>query len=155
MGTNPRRILVAVSDPEQLPDLVGLACALAGSQRNLEIHALHVLVIPRTLPVDAEMQGEVARGEALLAKAEEVAEARGGRRVRTDLLQAREAGPAILEEINEKSIDTVVLGSCRRRAFGERAFGDTVEYVTKRARCRVVIAVPPEPAARVQEGGHP
>jgi nucleotide-binding universal stress UspA family protein len=140
-----KRLLVAITEAEQLEALVGLACGLAGGPRHLDLTILHVVVIPRSLPLEAEMAAEVAEGETLLAKAEEVAEALGGRHMRTDLLQAREAGPAILQEIHERAIEAVVLGARRGRAFGEHAMGPTVEYLIKHAPCRVVIAVPPAP----------
>lgn len=151
MGTKPAAILVSINDPDQLADLVGLACSLAAPERHGSVYALHVVVIPRTLPVDADMKDEVAAGEALLARAEAVAEERFGRRIQTDLLQARDAGPAILEEVREKQIDAVVLGHRRHRGFGERLIGTTADYVIKHTACRVVINVPAE--APRAEGG--
>ncbi|HEY7678384.1 MAG TPA: universal stress protein [Candidatus Methylomirabilis sp.] len=155
MPSVPRRILASINDPEQIADVVCLACSLAGEDRHAEIHALHVVLIPRALPLDAEMKADMALGESLLAKAEEVAEERFGRRVHTDLLQARAVGPAILEEIKEKGIDVVVLGSRHHRGFAEGGLGATVDYVVKHARCRVVINVPPERAAGGRSGGTP
>ena len=153
MGPTPPRILASINDPDQLADVMGLACGLAGDDRHAEVHALHVVMIPRALPLDADMQEQVAYGENLLAKAEEVAEERFGRRIHTDLLQAREIGPAILEEINEKGIEVVVLSYPRHRGFGEDALGATVDYVVKHATCRVVVNVPPERAGRGPMGG--
>ncbi len=153
MGTTPRRILASVNDPDQLADVMGLACGLAGDDRHAEVHALHVVLIPRALPLEAGMKAEVTHGESLLARAEEVAEERFGRRIHTDLLQAREIGPAILEEINVKGIDVVVLGYPRHRGFGDASLGATVEYVVKHAACRVVINVPPERAGGGRAGG--
>ena len=147
------RILASINDPEQIADVVWLACSLAGEGRHAEVHALHVVLIPRALPLDADMAEAVGLGESLLAKAEEVAEERFGRRLHTDLLQAREVGPAILEEINEKGIGVVVLSYPRRRGFGEDALGATVDYVVKHATCRVVVNVPPERAGRGPMGG--
>ncbi len=142
MGKSPPRILVALHDPEELSDLVGLACCLAGADRHSEVHVLHVVLIPRALPLETDIKEAVTSGEGLLAKAEEVAEERFGLSVRTDLLQARDAGPAILEEINEKAIDVVVLGHRRHRGFSEPVFGSTIAYVVRHAPCRVVIGVP-------------
>lgn len=153
MGTGPARILASVNDPDQVADVVSLACSLARDDRRAEVHALHVVVIPRALPLDADMKPEVAFGEGLLAKAEEVAEERFGRRVHTDLLQARAVGPAILEEINEKGISVVVLGSRRSRGFEGGVLGTTVDYVLRHASCRVVINVPPERAGGGRPGG--
>ncbi|HYB75194.1 MAG TPA: universal stress protein [Candidatus Sulfotelmatobacter sp.] len=153
MAPAPPRILASINDPEQIVDVMCLACNLAGEDRHAEVHALHVVLIPRALPLDADVKAELALGESLLAKAEEVAEERFGRRVHTDLLQARAVGPAILEEIREKGIDAVVLGYRRRRGFARGFLGTTVDYVVKHATCRVVINVPPERAAGGRPGG--
>lgn len=153
MGTIPARILASVNDPDQVADVVSLACSLAGDDRHAEVHALHVVLIPRALPLDAEMAEAVAFGESLLAKAEEVAEERFGRRVHTDLLQARAVGPAILEEVQERDVGVVVLGSRRNRGFEDGALGSTVEYVVRHANCRVVINVPLEQAGGGRPGG--
>ena len=142
----PPRILASANDPEQVADVISLACSLAGDDRHAEVHVLHVVLIPRALPLDADMKEEVAFGESLLAKAEEVAEERFGRSIQTDLLQSRAVGPAILEEINERGIDVVVLGYRRQRAFREGVWDATVDYVVQHAPCRVVINVPLEPA---------
>lgn len=149
---HPQRVLVAVNDATQLEDLVGLGCTLARGEREARVFVLHAIVIPRALPLEAEMREEIEAGERLLARAEEVAEERFEREVETDLLQAREAGPAILEEINEKGITAVVLGYRRRRRFGQRVFGSTMDYVVKHAPCRVVINVSPERGERGRGG---
>ncbi len=153
MGTTPLRILASINDPEQLADVVSLACSLAGDDRHAEVHVLHVVLIPRALPLDADVKAEVGFGESLLAKAEEVAEERFGRRVHTDLLQARAIGPAILEEVNEKGIGVVVIGHRRHCGFGNDVLSATVDYVVQHAPCRVVINMPPEPAGGGRPGG--
>ena len=155
MGAKSPCILVSINDPDQLMDLVCLACSIAGSDRHVAVHALHVVVMPRALPLDADSKDDAAFGEALLAKAEEVAEERFGRRIHTDLLQARDAGPAIVEEVHEKGIGAVVLGFRRHRGFGERMVGATADYVMKHAPCRVVINVPAEPGGNGGAEGTP
>ena len=140
----PSKILVALSHPAEAADLISLACIVAAPQKKAEIYVLHVIVIPRSLPLEAEMKEETEKGEAMLAAAEEIAEDQFGLKVETDLLQAREVGPAILEEAQEKGVDLILLGHDRPRRFGPRVLGvSTVEYVSRYAPCHVLISVAP------------
>jgi nucleotide-binding universal stress UspA family protein len=141
------RILVALKDPDQVEELISLACMLAKSQKGATIQTLHVIQMPRALPLDTELVEETDAGEAMLAKAEVIAEEQFELEIETELLQAREAGPAILEEAKEKAIDLIVLGYNRRRRFGERLIrATTLEYVVRHAPCQVLLSVSPTKA---------
>ena len=141
------RILVALKDPDQVEELTALACTLAQAGGGKEILALHVIQTPRSLPLETELTAEVDAGEAMLAKAEAVAE-RFDLEIRTELLQAREAAPAILEEARERGIDLIILGYNRRRRFGERLLkATTLEHVVRYASCQVLLSVPPTKGA--------
>jgi nucleotide-binding universal stress UspA family protein len=63
--------------------------------------------------------------------------------VHTDLLQAREAGPAIVSEAVERQAELIVLGVPYKEKFG----GFTVEpralYVLDHAPCRVLLVREP------------
>lgn len=136
------RILVALKEPDQVEELTALACTLAQARGGKEILALHVIQTPRSLPLETELTAEVDAGEAMLAKAEAVAE-RFDLEIRTELLQAREAAPAILEEARERGIDLIILGYNRRRRFGERLLkATTLEHVVRYASCQVLLSVP-------------
>lgn len=138
------RILVALKAPDQVEELTALACMLAQAGKGKEIHVLHVIEIPRSLPIETEMTAEVDAGEAMLAKAEVVAEERFDLEIRTELLQARGAAPAILEEAKEKGVDLIILGYNRGRRFGERLLkATTLEYVVRHASCQVLLSVSP------------
>jgi nucleotide-binding universal stress UspA family protein len=150
--TATSRILVALKDPEQVEELISLACMLALAGKGKEIYALHVIQIPRALPLEAELIEETDAGEAMLARAETVAEERFQLQITTDLLQAREAGPAILEESKQRGIDLIILGYNRRRRFGERLIrATTLEYVVRHAPCQVLLSV--SPTKLVEESG--
>lgn len=138
------KILVALSNPEHVEDLISLAGNLAKGNRKAQVYAIHVVVVPRALSLEAEMPQEIERGEAMLAKAEEVAGEQWGITIETDLLRAREAGPAILEEARQKGVDLIILGYSRQRRFGDRFFGTAiVDHVARHAPCRVLIHVTP------------
>ena len=142
------RILVALKDPDQVEELTALACMLAQAGKGKEIHALHVIQIPRSLPLETELTAEIDVGEAMLAKAQAVAEERFDLEIRTELLQAREAAPAILEEAKEKGVDLIILGYNRRWRFGDRLLkATTLEYVVRHASCQVLLSVSPTKGA--------
>ena len=142
------RILVALKDPDHVEELISLACMLAQAEKGRGVHVLHVIQIPRALPLEAQLTLETDAGEAMLARAETMAEERFGLQVETDLLQAREAGPAILEEAKEKGVDLIILGYNKRRRFGERLIrATTLEYVVRYAPCQVLLSVSPAKGA--------
>ena len=58
-----------------------------------------------------------------------------------DVLRARKAGPAIVEEARRRDAELVLLGAPRRTVGGRRAlFGGTVDYVLRESPCRVLVA---------------
>ena len=59
--------------------------------------------------------------------------------IETDLLQAREPGPAIVTEVLEKQIDLLLVGMGYRTKFGHFEIGETIPYLLKNAPCRVMI----------------
>jgi len=59
--------------------------------------------------------------------------------IETDVLQAREAGPAIVDEAVERDIDLILMGVTYKRRFGQFSLGSVVPYVLKNAPCRVIL----------------
>lgn len=136
-----RRILVPVSgdrDDERALDLAGLLA----EKKHSEVTLVYVVEVKQSLPLDAEMPQAVATGEAALQRAEDYAKHRGEHRlgrVALELLQARTAGAAIVDEAIERDVDIIVM-SCRNRAhLGQVSTGETVPYVLKNAPCEVVL----------------
>jgi nucleotide-binding universal stress UspA family protein len=114
-----------------------LAQAIGVAKRNRgHVFVVHVIEVKRTLPLDADMVEEAQRGEAILSEAERLAEELDFR-VGGELLQAREAGHAIVDEAIERKIDAIVLGTEYKRPFGEFQLSRTTQYVMKHAPCQV------------------
>jgi nucleotide-binding universal stress UspA family protein len=132
-------LLVPVVQSEASLEAVTLA-ALVARQRTGRVEVVHVIEVARSLPLNAELEGEARRGEQLIRRAEEIAAA-AGHPVSGTLLQAREAGQAICEEALDHDIDAIVLG------VGKDGPGRTAEYVLKNATCAVWVVrqsmVPP------------
>ena len=130
-----RRILVPVNGNPTDDEMVELACEVA-RRSNAQIYAIHVIEVKRTMPLDAELPAEAQRGEDVLDRAEQVAE-RFDQQIETDLLQARDVGPAIVDEALERGIDLIVLGVTYKKRLGDFDLGRTAPYVLKHAPCRV------------------
>ncbi len=130
-----RRILVPIKGNPTDDEVIQLALELA--QRNrAQVFAIHVIEVKRTLPLDAELQEEAERGEDVLNRAEQIAD-QAGLSIHTDLLQARDVGPAIVDEALERGVDLIVLGITYKKRFGEFDLGKTAPYVLKHAPGRV------------------
>jgi len=131
------KILVPVSGTEADEEAIKLACRLAKKNKG-KIRAVYVITVKRTLPLDAEIESEIREGEDILDYIESVAEEQDYA-VDADLLEAREAGPAIVKEAVEQEVDLILMGVKYKRRFGQFSLGDTVPYVLKNAPCRVIL----------------
>jgi nucleotide-binding universal stress UspA family protein len=132
-----QNILVPVSGTDIDEEAIRLACRLAKADKA-KIWVVYVIPIQRTLPLDAEIEAEVQKAEEILDRMERVA--RGDNYVlETDLLQAREAGPTIVDEAIEREVDLILMGVSYKRRFGQFSLGSVVPYVLKNAPCRVIL----------------
>ena len=132
-----QNILVPVSGAATDEEAVKLACRLA-RQDKAGICAVNVIPIERTLPLDAEIADEVQKAEEILSRMESVARGQNYS-IETDLLQAREAGPTIVDEAVEREVDLILMGVEYKRHFGQFSLGSVVPYVLKNAPCRVIL----------------
>ena len=132
------KILVPVAGTEADERVIELADRLLAKKNKGKICAVHVISIERALPLDAEIESEIRKAEDILNHIEGIAEEQGFS-IETDLLQAREAGPAIVDEAVEREVDLILIGLTYKRRFGEFSLGDVVPYVLKNAPCRVIL----------------
>ena len=137
------KILVSVRGTEADEEAIRLACRLAKKDKG-KIYAVYVITIKRTLPLNAELESEIRKAEGILDHIESSAEEQDYE-VETDLLQAREAGPAIVDEAVERAVDLILMGVTYGRRFGQFSLGDVVPYVLKNAPCRVILYHQPTP----------
>ena len=131
-------ILVPVTGTEADDEAMRLACRLLGKKDKGKICAVFVIAVERALPLDAEIRPEIRKAEDMLNHIEDVAREQGCV-IETDLLQAREVAPAIIDEANEREVDLILMGAKYERRFGEFSLGDVVPYVLKNAPCRVIL----------------
>ena len=141
MGERLRRVLVPVSGgPSDARLLEKLASICEHSRPRLTL--VYVVEVPQAMPIDAELPMEINRGEQVLAEAESYLQKRLGERnseVYSELLQARTAGAAIVDEAVEQHADLVMMATENRIRHGKITFGDSVLYVLKNCPCEVFL----------------
>jgi nucleotide-binding universal stress UspA family protein len=131
------KILVPVAGSDADADAIKLACRLSRRDKA-KILVVSVIPIERSLPLDTELAGEVKKAEGVLERAEKVALEQGCG-IETDLLQARNVGPSIVDEAVERGMDLIVMGIAYKRQFGQHSLGDVTPYVLKNAPCPVIL----------------
>jgi len=131
------KILVPVIGSQADEEAIKLACRLARQDKS-EVRAIYIITMTRDLPLDAESEAEIQKAEDTLNHIETVAE-QENYRIDTDVLQAREAGPTIVDEAVEREVDLILIGIVYKRRFGEFSLGEVVPYVLKNAPCRVIL----------------
>ncbi len=131
------KILIPIIGTEADDEAIRLACRLAKKNKG-KIWAVYVVTVKRALPLNAEIELEIRKAEEILDHAESIAEEQDYE-IETDLLQAREAGPTIVDEAVEREVDLILMGVNYKRHFGQFSLGSVVPYVLKNAPCRVIL----------------
>ncbi|HET7737609.1 MAG TPA: universal stress protein [Tepidiformaceae bacterium] len=128
-------ILVPINENPASMEAVGIACSLAKRKKG-RVYVVHVIEVARSLPLNADLEAEARKGEQLLRRAEEMAQAHEYQ-VTGELLQAREAGQAIVDEARERAVQAIILGIGYKRLIGAFQVGRTTDYVLKNASAQV------------------
>lgn len=131
------RILVAISGNVADESVISLACTLARKSKA-EIFVVYVIEVKRSLPLDAVVEPEVDKAEQILTHAEDVA-ADNEYEVETDLIQARDAGSAIVDEARERNVDLILMGMSHKMRFGMFDLGSAIPRVLEEAPCPVLV----------------
>jgi nucleotide-binding universal stress UspA family protein len=131
------KILVPVTGSQVDDETIRLACRL-GKKDKAKLWVVYVITIKRSLPLEAKIEPETRKAEGILDHAESVAEEENYE-AETDVLQAREAGPAIVDEAVEREVDLILMGVPYRRRFGQFSLGTVVPYVLTNAPCRIIL----------------
>jgi nucleotide-binding universal stress UspA family protein len=140
-----QRILVPVSGASGDAHAIKIVSKLI-EPKHAEVTAVFVIEVAQSLPLDAELPDEIDRGERALQSAETVARNFCGTRtdfMTTDLLQARSAGAAIVDEASERHCDLIVMTASCHETHGKRQISATVSYVLKNAPCEVMLLSSP------------
>jgi len=130
-------ILVPVDGSQASLEALALACLVAKRNKG-RVYAVYVVEVARTLPLDADLSPEAREGEDVLTRAEQVADSLDFE-ITGELLQARDAGHAIVDEAIERDVDGVLLGMEYKRPLGEFQMGWTSQYILRHVPCQVVL----------------
>jgi nucleotide-binding universal stress UspA family protein len=132
-----KKILVPVAGGPADEPAMRLACRIAKKDKG-KIWAVTVVAVKRALPIDAEIDSEIQHAESVLDKVETIAEEEDYE-AETDILQARDAGPAIIDEAVERGADLILMGFSFKRRFGQYNLGQVVPFVLKNSPCPVIL----------------
>jgi nucleotide-binding universal stress UspA family protein len=132
-----KKILVPVVGSDADAETIRLACRLAKKDKG-KVWAVSVVTIKRALPLDAEIDSEIKKAEAILDKVEDVA-SEEDYEVETDVLQAREVGPAIVDEAVERGVSLILMGVTYKQRFGQFSLANVAPYVLKNSPCPVIL----------------
>jgi nucleotide-binding universal stress UspA family protein len=142
LGGNATGDIAVVIGGETLDsNLVYLGCQMAkGAKRK--VHLVHVIEVPRALPLKAVLTQESDRADKLLNSARDIAERVGCDAV-TEVVQARDAGHAIVDEAKDHHCALILIGLVRDGNKVYNDLGKTVSYVLTNAPCRVWLVQDP------------
>lgn len=124
-------------------ELVRLACLMAKRAKR-KVHLVHVIEVPRTLPLKATLTKESEDADKLLNEALAIADESGCEAV-AEVVQARDAGPAIVDEARDHSCALIMLGLVRdtKTHNPRNDLGKTIPFVLANAPCRVWVVQDP------------
>jgi APA family basic amino acid/polyamine antiporter len=136
------RILVPAKIGPIGEEVLATAIKLA-EERGGSIHVLHVIRVPLSLSLDAELLEQEERASASLIDARLLA-AEHGVTVDGEIVRSRAIGEAIVAKAEEIGADLIVMGSAPRWRRQSRFFSPTVDYVLRRAPCEVMVIAYPQ-----------
>ena len=149
------RVLAVVSDDPSDINTISRAADIVRDDHG-QLFVVYVIKVERSLPLDAEIEEQVERGEQVLHRSERLA-----RLPRSDidsqLLQARMIGPAVVHEAIVRDADAIVIGTSYPTEFGAFSLGSDIPYILEHAPCDVILwrehSGSAKPAARTVRTG--
>jgi chloride channel protein, CIC family len=130
------RLLVPLANPETAGILLQMAAAIA-RDRHYEIECVQVMLVsrhasPSETPVRTTNSRRLLRQAEVLAKKWQIP-------LHTQIRVAHDAAQAILEIINERNINIILMGWKGNTSTPGRIFGNVVDTVIRQATCDVML----------------
>jgi CIC family chloride channel protein len=130
------RLLVTVANPETAATLLQMAAAIA-RDRHYEIECVQIILVsrhssPSETPVRTAKSRRLLRQAEVLAKKWQIP-------LHTQIRVAHDVAQAILETINERHIDLILMGWKGNTSTPGRIFGTVVDSIIRQATCEVVL----------------
>ena len=143
---NTKKILVGLKEVGHAGELMHLACRLPAT-KTAQITAIHVIELPEPTPLDAEVPEFEKIASAVLQVATKVAR-KHRRAIKTKILRAHSAVPALVDEIQQGKFDLAVIGYHHGRTLGELLLGSTSQYIARKASCEMLVHIPKRASGR-------
>ena len=134
-------IAVVVGGAKLDSDLIYLGCQMAKGARR-KVHFVHIIEVPRALPLKAVLSEESERADRLLNSAMEIANRVGCEAV-AEVVQARDAGSAIVDEARDHHCSLILIGLVRNCGKPGSEIDKAVQHVLANAPCRVWLVQDP------------
>ena len=128
-------------------EMMVLACQLA-TEKKSSIDGLYVIEVPLNLPLDARLVSEREKADRVMHAAAVIAD-QFNVKFNANVVTARQAGRAIVDEATSRRTEVILMGTMRKRRIADRAFGRTVRL---RARPRALRGAA-QPGAQGLPGG--
>ena len=131
------KVLLPVVGGESDEESLRLACAMTKAAKG-KVYVLYVIEVARQLPLDADVSSENAKGEQILQRMEKLGKEYHAD-IEAEMLQARDAGPAVVQEAVDREVEAIVMGISYKRRYGVFNLGKTVPFILKNAPCPVLL----------------
>ena len=145
MRLDAKRILVPINGKPYSERTFRLACQMA-RESKAELHAVYVIEVPLELSLESEIAEDINASEVILARIEAIAAEEKYKGLQARALRARQAGPAIVLESEDRFMDLLVVGVPYVRRFGSCDLGTTASYIFHNASSEVMFWREPAPA---------
>ncbi len=146
MSLDAKRILIPINDSPHSERAFRWACHIA-KDAEAKLCAIHVIEVPLTLSLEAEVTEDIDRAEELLSRYERIAKEEKFRALDARCLRSRQAGAAVTREAEIEQADLVIVGISCKRSLGQSDLGNTGSYIFQHASCQVLLWREPIPVA--------
>ncbi|MCW6038646.1 chloride channel protein [Spirulina subsalsa FACHB-351] len=130
------RLLLPLANPQTAQALVKIAGAIA-QQQGYELECLHIVTVPRHI-APSQASVSLKKSHQLLKEAKREAAA-WDIPLHVQIRLAHNLAQAILEVINERHIDLLIMGWKGNTSSPGRIFGDAVDTLIREAPCDVAM----------------
>ena len=137
MRLDAKRLLVPVNGKPYSERTFRWACQMARESKT-ELHAVYVIEVPLELSLESEISSDINKGEEILARIEAIASEEQYKGLQARFLRARQAGPAVVLESEDRFMDLLIVGVPYNRRFGTCTLGTTASYIFNNAICQVM-----------------
>lgn len=107
-------------------------------ESKTELHAVYVIEVPLELSLESEISSDINKGEEILARIEAIASEEKYKGLQARFLKARQAGPAVVLESEDRFMDLMIVGVPYIRRFGSCVLGTTASYIFNNSSCQVM-----------------